>query len=910
MATKKKLLQAAAGTAAAGGAGAVYVDDVFAAYGYEGNSNNKFIKHGLNIADGATDNVVLHLTGDNLTDSSPYGATVTTSGNTAVETATKKFGTGSIYFDGNGDRLEVNNLGLILGEDDFTIEFWINIPNASPTKGIFHIWNGSVVDDYNIGLYYANNNLTFQMRSLGRTTTRGNVSTNTPITNNTWHHVALVRHHGYSIMFVDGTEVGARKDVGRMDCGYSRLQFGTHWDSAYDGNFYLDDLRITRGVARYTENFTAPTAAHPIDTASTGDGGLVWIKSRDGSNRNHQLADTERGATKTLIINDALPEYTSSDYLSSFSENGFTLGSNNHFNENGNHHVAWCFKKQERFFDVVKYTGNGTSQAINHSLNCTVGMMIVKRIGSNTRWPVYHRGVDANNPADYVMYANLTDEATGSGASGYWNNTEPTTTQFTVGNSSDVNANGVEYIAYLFAHNDGDGNFGENEDEDIIVCGQYNGTGAELNVDLGFEPQYLMVKRYDTTNDFRDYWSWIVQDTTRGFSGEVSTTSSNYKNLLHWNHYAAEGARGIGTADSANNAAMQWFIKQNGTQGFAVPGTYVEFNRDTNAKYIYMAIKKPNKPGSEQTVDDLFGIKNFTETEPTTERMRGPFGRHDMHLHKPRYISGSFAPFLGTRLMSRTETFVTSSGGSPGDYTTAIGDGYYEYDDSGYGYIALGGYGNNSSNTDDSVFYGWKRAKGFFDVVIYDGENNTNQGVNHQLGVAPEMMIIKGKTNVDNWGVYHKDVGYTKRMQLNSDVAAGTVGYWAQTPTSTDFFVTNDAATGQSGHTYMALLFASLDGVSKVGSFSHTNGTTQNIDCGFSNGSRWVMLKRYDGTGSWVILDAERGIVSGNDPYYFLNNSSNVVTTNDLIDPYSAGFTIDSSFLATGDFIFYAVANP
>jgi len=108
----------------------------------------------------------------------------------------------------------------------------------------------------------------------------------------------------------------------------------------------------------------------------------------------------------------------------------------------------------------------------------------------------------------------------------------------------------------------------------------------------------------------------------------------------------------------------------------------------------------------------------------------------------------------------------------------------------------------------------------------------------------------------------------------------------------------------------MALLFASLDGVSKVGSFSHTNGTTTNIDCGFSNGSRWVLLKRYNNTGNWVVMDAERGIVSGNDSTFSLNDSSNVVTNYDVIDPYSAGFTVDSSFLATGDWIFYAIANP
>jgi len=79
------------------------------------------------------------------------------------------------------------------------------------------------------------------------------------------------------------------------------------------------------------------------------------------------------------------------------------------------------------------------------------------------------------------------------------------------------------------------------------------------------------------------------------------------------------------------------------------------------------------------------------------------------------------------------------------------------------------------------------------------------------------------------------------------------------------------------------------------------------VDCGFSAGSRFVLLKRTDATGDWYIWDSTRGIVSGNDPYLLLNTTAAEVTNTDYIDPLSSGFTITSSFTA-GDYIFYAIA--
>jgi hypothetical protein len=116
-----------------------------------------------------------------------------------------------------------------------------------------------------------------------------------------------------------------------------------------------------------------------------------------------------------------------------------------------------------------------------------------------------------------------------------------------------------------------------------------------------------------------------------------------------------------------------------------------------------------------------------------------------------------------------------------------------------------------------------------------------------------------------------------------------------------------------SGQTYIvSYLFATLAGVSKVGSYTGT-GTTLSIDCGFTAGARFVLIKRTDSTGDWYVWDTTRGIIAGNDPYLMLNSTAAEVTNTDYIDPLSSGFQISSTAPAAinasgGSFIFLAIA--
>jgi hypothetical protein len=205
------------------------------------------------------------------------------------------------------------------------------------------------------------------------------------------------------------------------------------------------------------------------------------------------------------------------------------------------------------------------------------------------------------------------------------------------------------------------------------------------------------------------------------------------------------------------------------------------------------------------------------------------------------------------------------------------------------------------------------RAPNFFDEVCYTGTgSNTTQ--THNLTVAPELVIIKSRSNAIVWVVGNTAIGFGNYLLLNATdaSASGSNVFNSTAPTSTVFSIGSGSGTNQSGATYVAYLFATLAGVSKVGSYTGT-ATTKQIDCGFTAGARFVLIKRTDSTGDWYVWDTARGIVSGNDSYLLLNSTAAEVTNTDYIDTYSAGFEISSTAPAAinasgGSFIFFAVA--
>jgi hypothetical protein len=218
---------------------------------------------------------------------------------------------------------------------------------------------------------------------------------------------------------------------------------------------------------------------------------------------------------------------------------------------------------------------------------------------------------------------------------------------------------------------------------------------------------------------------------------------------------------------------------------------------------------------------------------------------------------------------------------------------------------------NASANT--YINYLFQRAPGFFDEVCYTGTgSNTTQ--THNLGVVPELILVKRRDTTGAWDSYSSALANTEYVVVNTTAAkaTGATRWNSTTPTSSVFSVGTSTTTNASAGTYVAYLFATCAGVSKVGSYTGT-ATTKQIDCGFTGGARFVLIKRTDSTGDWYVWDSARGIVAGNDPYLLLNSTAAEVTSTDYIDTYSAGFEISSTAPAdinasAGTFVFLAIA--
>jgi hypothetical protein len=167
---------------------------------------------------------------------------------------------------------------------------------------------------------------------------------------------------------------------------------------------------------------------------------------------------------------------------------------------------------------------------------------------------------------------------------------------------------------------------------------------------------------------------------------------------------------------------------------------------------------------------------------------------------------------------------------------------------------------------------------------------------------------VKKRNAARSWKIYNSATGNGKAFEFDNATAASSVAFWNNTsPTESAFTLGSSETVNGTGDTYISYLFASLAGVSKVGSVSHTVNSATDVDCGFTSGARFILLKVTNSSGSWFVYDTARGIVAGND--YRLKLDSNAVqnTNNDDIDPLSSGFTIAPN-VSTGTYIFYAIA--
>ena len=609
------------------------------------------------------------------------------------------------------------------------------------------------------------------------------------------------------------------------------------------------------------------TITNGIDLS--GEGGMVWIKGRSHTT-DHIINDTVRGAGNALQPNLTDANQTGYYDISQFNSNGFGLDAGGNVNNNGYDYASWTFRKAPKFFDVVTYTGDGSTQTLNHSLDSVPGVIIVKRTDATSNWSVYHNTLLEN----YYLRLNSTDSTSGF-TGGFWGN-GPTSTQFSVGNS-DVNASGGTYVAYLFAHNNNDGEFGPDGDQDIIKCGSMTYTsGTPLAVDLGFEPQWVLVKRTDGADN------WFLTDVMRGASVDEGT----------WLQPSTSNAEGSSSGLGIAAPTATGFIFDQGSTALFASGTY-----------IYMAIRRGTKVPESAT--DVFDVNTYANNSNSNIYDTG--FNADMNINTD--ASATEANYIIDRLRGGSYLKTNDTGPDTPTAMTFWDDGNNILD------LATSWWGTTSG----VVSWSWKRAPSFCDVVAYTGLGTAGSH-NHNLLATPEMAWFKARNSSQEWIVYHKDLTAGSHLRLNTTHAELTGELTTSFAVSdTQFTFANDFATTNSSSTnYIAYLFATLPGVSKVGSYTGTGNTAQTIDCGFSSGARFVLIKRSSGASHWYVFDTERGITSTvNDGVLMLNltnaeqpESSAFGASIDAIQPDSSGFKVQYSDIneSGATFIFYAIA--
>ena len=232
---------------------------------------------------------------------------------------------------------------------------------------------------------------------------------------------------------------------------------------------------------------------------------LVWIKGRSGTT-NHGLYDAVRGVQKQIESSTTTAETTQTTGITAFESDGFTMGSLAQLNTNAATYVSWNWKANgagvantagtipstvsantTSGFSIVTYTGTGANTTVGHGLGVAPGMVIVKRRDTTGAWPVRHTSITAANS----VYLNT--DAASAAATTVWNSTTPTSTVFSIGTSTDVNANTGTYVAYCFAPISG-----------FSTMNSYTGNGSTDGpfVFLNYRPAFLLVKRTDTTSNW------------------------------------------------------------------------------------------------------------------------------------------------------------------------------------------------------------------------------------------------------------------------------------------------------------------------------------------------------------------------------------------------------------------------
>lgn len=398
----------------------------------------------------------------------------------------------------------------------------------------------------------------------------------------------------------------------------------------------------------------------------------------------------------------------------------------------------------------------------------------------------------------------------------------------------------------------------------------YDVSGGDQTVNLGWEPQFLLIKAANGSGD------WAMLDTARGLV--IDGPQDNSGAIIFPNKAAIEASTAAVALTNKGFVPRSLRLGNNGTQ------------------YIYMAIRRPNKPPT--SGQQVYSAVARSGTG-TPAKISGIGLSPDLLISKLRTGTASNSGFITDRLRG-VDARLFPYNNAKENFNGSNADVVRSFDVDGFtvgsdGTQAINGSGNTI------ITHCLKRAPGVFDIAGFKLYSGANSRIPHALGAVPELIIVKNRVaeSGTNWMVYHSanPSSYTLLNSANQEASDTSTGHytWGTSPashTDSDFGIDWWWSGLNEGDAHIAYLFASKPGISKVGSYKG-NGSNQIVNCGFSAGARFILIKRTSAAGDWYVWDSVRGIVAANDPHISINTTALEVTTDDSIDPDPSGFSVN-----------------
>tara|TARA_R100001443_G_scaffold30761_2_gene44646 strand:+ start:234 stop:2873 length:2640 start_codon:yes stop_codon:yes gene_type:complete len=587
---------------------------------------------------------------------------------------------------------------------------------------------------------------------------------------------------------------------------------------------YVDEVFSTQ---TYIGNDSNRSFVNGLDLST--EGGLVWTKSRTGSSAMlHLLFDTERGVTKDVTSQSSGAEGTSSTMFTAFNTDGYSVGTSAYTNENNSKFASWSFRKSEGFFDVIKYTGTGSTQNISHSLGSAPGFILVKNLSSSIDWAVWHRASAEEDATNTLILNSSGAEATNNT---YFDDgsTPPTATQFTVHTSNRVNASGSEYVAYVFA--------GGASTAATARSIEHNGSSYfQTSASTDFE----------FTGDFT-FECWFNPDSVSGKKGifnlGVSSQQGGFEVYTNGTDIGVDNVDGQKFRTNVNLTRDQWyhiaFVRSGSAIKLYLNGTYINGYTDSsdygvnsggNRSYFMMGTGYNGSvehyfDGHISNVRVLNGTALYTSSfKPPTEPLTNITNTKLLCCNNASVTGSTVAP-----------TALTNSGATASTYNPFDDSEGFKFGDDGEGIIKCGSYKGNGSSTGPEI----------------------------NLGFEPQWVMVKNSGSTGNWFMFDSmrgiiADGYDAKFAANeSNLEENDTNWLDLTPTGFQLKSTNSNVNADhTRYIYMAIrrpdgyVGKPAEAGTDVFVMAGGNSTAPTWISGFPVG--FAMYKRYAYVDDWI----------------------------------------------------------